>query len=62
MLITEKHKFTVLNNIIFPTALTDQEAIRPNNYITMNTFRKYEFGSQGAATTKINALGVDEEW
>ena len=27
----------------------------------MNTFRKYEFGSQGAATTKINALGVDEE-
>jgi hypothetical protein len=27
----------------------------------MNTFRKYEFGSQGAATTKINALGLDEE-
>ena len=27
----------------------------------MNTFRKYEFGSQGAATTKINALGVDED-
>ena len=24
-------------------------------------FRKYEFGSQSAATTKINALGVDEE-
>jgi hypothetical protein len=27
----------------------------------MRIFRKYEFGSQGAATTKINALGVDEE-
>lgn len=27
----------------------------------MKYFRKYEFGSQGAATTKINALGVDEE-
>ena len=27
----------------------------------MNTFRKYSFGSKGAATTKINALGVDEE-
>ena len=27
----------------------------------MRTFRKYEFGSQSAATTKINALGVDEE-
>jgi hypothetical protein len=27
----------------------------------MKKFRKYEFGSQGAATTKINALGVDEE-
>jgi hypothetical protein len=24
-------------------------------------FRKYEFGSQSAATTKLNALGVDEE-
>lgn len=24
-------------------------------------FRKYEFGSQAAATTKINALGVDED-
>ena len=24
-------------------------------------FRKYSFGSTGAATTKINALGVDEE-
>jgi hypothetical protein len=24
-------------------------------------FRKYEFGSKAAATTKINALGVDEE-
>jgi len=24
-------------------------------------FRKYEFGSKGAATTKINALGVDED-
>ena len=24
-------------------------------------FRKYQFGSKGAATTKINALGVDEE-
>ena len=27
----------------------------------MKTFRKYEFGSKGAASTKINALGVDEE-
>jgi len=27
----------------------------------MKTFRKYEFGSKSAATTKINALGVDEE-
>ena len=27
----------------------------------MRIFRKYEFGSQSAATTKINALGVDEE-
>ena len=27
----------------------------------MRTFRKYEFGSKSAATTKINALGVDEE-
>ena len=27
----------------------------------MNTFRKYQFGSKGAATTKINALGLDEE-
>ena len=27
----------------------------------MRTFRKYEFGSKGAASTKINALGVDEE-
>ena len=27
----------------------------------MRKFRKYEFGSQSAATTKINALGVDEE-
>jgi len=25
----------------------------------MKTFRKYSFGSKGAATTKINALGVD---
>lgn len=25
------------------------------------TFRKYAFGSKGAATTKINALGVDED-
>jgi hypothetical protein len=24
-------------------------------------FRKYSFGSKGAATTKLNALGVDEE-
>ena len=24
----------------------------------MNTFRKYSFGSKGAATTKINALGT----
>ena len=24
-------------------------------------FRKYEFGSQGAASTKINALGLDDE-
>ena len=27
----------------------------------MRIFRKYEFGSQSAATTKLNALGVDEE-
>ena len=27
----------------------------------MKIFRKYEFGSQSAATTKINALGVDED-
>jgi len=27
----------------------------------MRKFRKYEFGSQGAATAKINALGLDEE-
>ena len=27
----------------------------------MNKFRKYSFGSKGAATTKINALGLDEE-
>ena len=27
----------------------------------MRKFRKYEFGSKGAASTKINALGVDEE-
>ena len=27
----------------------------------MKTFRKYEFGSKSAATTKINALGVDED-
>ena len=27
----------------------------------MNTFRKYQFGSKGAATTKINALGLDED-
>ena len=27
----------------------------------MKYFRKYQFGSKGAATTKINALGVDEE-
>ena len=27
----------------------------------MAIFRKYEFGSQSAATAKINALGVDEE-
>ena len=27
----------------------------------MRTFRKYEFGSQSAATTKINALGLDSE-
>jgi len=24
-------------------------------------FRKYQFGSKGAATTKINQLGIDEE-
>jgi len=24
-------------------------------------FRKYAFGSKGAATTKLNALGIDEE-
>ena len=27
----------------------------------MRTFRKYQFGSQSAASTKINALGVDDE-
>ena len=27
----------------------------------MNTFRKYQFGSKGAATAKINALGLDED-
>jgi hypothetical protein len=27
----------------------------------MRKFRKYEFGSKSAATTKIKALGVDEE-
>ena len=27
----------------------------------MKTFRKYSFGSKAAATTKINALGVDED-
>ena len=27
----------------------------------MNKLRKYEFGSKAAATTKINALGVDKE-
>ena len=27
----------------------------------MRKFRKYEFGSQGAATTKINALGLDDD-
>ena len=27
----------------------------------MKTFRKYSFGSKGACTTKINALGIDEE-
>ena len=27
----------------------------------MRYFRKYEFGSKAAATTKINALGIDEE-
>ena len=27
----------------------------------MKVFRKYQFGSKGSATTKINALGVDEE-
>jgi hypothetical protein len=27
----------------------------------MRYFRKYEFGSQSAATAKINALGFDEE-
>lgn len=27
----------------------------------MKYFRKYQFGSKGAATAKINALGVDEE-
>ena len=25
----------------------------------MNTFRKYSFGSKGAATTKLNALGTE---
>ena len=27
----------------------------------MRIFRKYEFGSKSAASTKINALGLDEE-
>lgn len=27
----------------------------------MKQFRKYEFGSKSAATTKINALGINEE-
>lgn len=27
----------------------------------MNKFRKYSFGSKGAATTKINALGLDDD-
>lgn len=27
----------------------------------MKTFRKYQFSSKGAATTKINQLGVDED-
>ena len=27
----------------------------------MKTFRKYEFGNKAAFTTKLNALGVDEE-
>ena len=27
----------------------------------MRKLRKYEFGSQAAATTKINALGLDED-
>ena len=27
----------------------------------MKVFRKYQFGSKGSASTKINALGVDEE-
>ena len=27
----------------------------------MRKFRKYEFGSQSAATTKINLLGLDED-
>ena len=27
----------------------------------MKVFRKYSFGSKSAATTKINALGIDEE-
>ena len=27
----------------------------------MKVFRKYQFGSKSAATTKINALGVDED-
>ena len=27
----------------------------------MKTFRKYSFGSKGAATTKLNALPHDEE-
>lgn len=27
----------------------------------MKYFRKYQFGSKGSATTKINALGIDEE-
>ena len=47
--------------IIVPSAYYQVQnfwlSLNPNNTIIMK-FRKYEFGSKAAATTKINALGV----